>query len=328
MLSAAEEATRQSLSPLVAVRRLWPGPRWMPNYEPGALVHLPPADAQGLIAAGDAFRILPPPQPDNTAKPLHLLIRDRLGTDPELAGLTTTARRYASRGLPHCPEAPARLRLMLPPMPIRLVPATFVINGEAPAAGWYAESYLPQVRDAGDRKLALLAFRIRRVRIAIIAAVVDDLRKGVRPARGLLPNGERIDVPPEIWSAASVILDLGGGIVTTGQATMFVTVTVEPPPPVKPQLPCSPAAIRMFTAAFSTEMLALGRLFVIPEATEAARLEYGNGLSAARIADAVRELRPSSWHRRGRRCRDVMPSPIEMAAAARAARQAVEAKAA
>lgn len=144
MLSAAEEATRQSLSPLVAVRRLWPGPRWMPNYEPGALVHLPPADAQGLIAAGDAFRILPPPQPDNTAKPLHLLIRDRLGTDPELAGLTTTARRYASRGLPHCPEAPARLRLMLPPMQIRLVPATFVINGEAPAAGWYAESYLPQ----------------------------------------------------------------------------------------------------------------------------------------------------------------------------------------
>jgi hypothetical protein len=292
--------------------------------EPGAVVHLPPAEAKALMAAGDAFPILPQPEPGDAATPLHVLIRSRLDDDPELGGLAATARRYASRGVPHCPEAAARLRRMLPPLPTRLAPASFITDDDAPAGGWYAETYLPEVRDAADRKLALLAFHIRRVRVAIIAAVFDAVRKGARPARGLLPSGDHIEVPPEVWSAGSVVVDLGTGVVTTAGKAMFVTVTVEPPPPAKPRLPCSPAAIRQFIGVFATEMLALNRVFSQDEAVEAVHLELGSGISAERTGATLRELKPSSWHRRGRRARDVIPTAIEIAGAARAARLALE----
>jgi hypothetical protein len=79
-----------------------------------------------------------------------------------------------------------------------------------------------------DRKVELLAHHCRRRRYQLLVRLFDSLRGGQTAARGQLPCGLSIDVPPEIWDATNVVIDLITGAVTSDQGPLFDRINVGP----------------------------------------------------------------------------------------------------
>jgi hypothetical protein len=128
------------------------------------------------------------------------------------------------------------LRRITGGLPRALCPASYSAEGftntfgAAPAGGWYAA---PTLWRGPDRKAELLAHYCRRRRFQVLTRMFDCLRAGQPMARGRLPCGLSIDVPPEIWSATNVVIDVATGAVTSDQGPLFEHVEVAPQAPLE-----------------------------------------------------------------------------------------------
>jgi hypothetical protein len=146
-------------------------------------------------------------------------------------------------------RAGERLRRIIGGLPRALCPASYSAEGfeqafdAAPAGGWYAapEALPFQTR---DRKAELLAHHCRRRRYQLLVRFFAALRGGQTTARGQLPCGLSIDVPPEIWDATNVVIDLITGAVASDQRPLFDSIEVAPP-----QAPLAPEPAELAVAA-------------------------------------------------------------------------------
>jgi hypothetical protein len=237
----------------VPVRRLWPGARWEENAKAGAIVRVPSGIAVRMVLAGAALSVFaddPGAPPSGT---LVAAIRAALRNDGELHALLIGARAYAfhdaGRRADARQRAGERLRQIIGGLPRALCPAPYSADGftntfgAAPARGWYAapEALPFQTR---DRKAELLAHHCRRRRYQLLVRFFDSLRGGQTAAGGQLPCGLTIDVPPEIWSATNVIIDLITGAVASDQRPLFDNIEVAPP-----QAPLAPEPAELAVAA-------------------------------------------------------------------------------
>ena len=304
----------QPVAGSVVVCRLWPGLYSEERFE------LPAGQAEAAIAAGHVF-----PVPDGgpvAGGSLVAMIRSRLEGDPELTGLLVTTAKYAGRtrnvGLTRCVASllPRQLR------PSHFTPERFrAEHGERPEAGWYDN---PPQWSAGvrDPRALCLAHHLRRRRDELLVNVFAEVRDGRLEATGFVgATGARTFIAADLWSSAAVTLDLRDSALVAGNVTLFAAVEVEPVLS-KPAPAISAASVEAFVVAFAGALLAAGRRFSARELALAAENE-AIGASARAVTDTLRRLKPTAWARRGRRSAVQIPTPIEIADAARQAREAV-----
>jgi hypothetical protein len=206
----------------VAVRRLWPGAFGEANREAGALVRVPSDIAVRMVLEAEAMPAFADDGDDlkPMAGPLVAAIRAALRGDAELYGLMVAARAFAfhgvGRGIEAQRRAGERLRQIIGGLPRELRPASYSAEGFTntfgAAPGWYAA---PTLWRGPDRKAELLVHHCRRRRFQVLMRFFEALRAGHTLARGRLPCGLSIDVPPEIWAATNVVIDLITGAVTS-----------------------------------------------------------------------------------------------------------------
>jgi hypothetical protein len=236
----------------VPVRRLWPGSRGEENAEAGAIIRVPSSIAVRMVLAGEALPVFADGKSAPPSGALVAAIRTALRNDAEIYALIIAARAYALQdagGAAARRRAGERLRQIIGGLPRALCPASYSAGGftntfgAAPAGGWYAapEALPFQTR---DRKAELMAHHCRRRRFQLLVRFFDSLRDGQAWARGQLPCGLTIDVPPELWSATNVIVDLITGVVTSDQRPLFDRIEVAPP-----QAPLAPEPAELAVAA-------------------------------------------------------------------------------
>jgi hypothetical protein len=156
----------------------------------------------------------------------------------------------------------------------------------------------------------------------LLTETFDTLRAGRLTAIGFVAaSGSHAAVPASLWASTSIWLDVRVSGLLAGATPLFIAVVVQPPAP-KPAPRVSAAIVERFVTIFAGEMLAAGRRFSSAELALAAEAE-GVGPSANVVTETLRRLKPSAWARRGRRSAAEVPTPIEIAAAARQAREAV-----
>jgi hypothetical protein len=228
----------------VPVRRLWPGPRGEENAEAGALVRVPSGLAVRMVLAGEALPAFADDGAEPPSGPLVEAIRSALREDAEFYALLVAARAYAfHRAGPEMDaqrRAGERMRRITGGLPRALRPASYSAPafaqtfGAEPVGGWYAAPEALRFRDR-DPKAELLAHHCRRRRFQVLMRFFDSLRAGHATACGQLPCGLSLDVPHEIWSATTVILDLATGAVTSDHWPLFDHIEVAPPqaPPAR-----------------------------------------------------------------------------------------------
>ena len=85
-------------------------------------------------------------------------------------------------------------------------------------------------RPGPDRKAELLAHHCRQRRFHALARLFEALRSGRTTAHGRLPCGLTIDVPPEIWAATNVVIDITTGAVASDEGPLFDGIEVAPAP--------------------------------------------------------------------------------------------------
>ncbi len=236
---------------------------------------------------------------------LTAALRDAVGSDPELQEWCARARQ---RRLPKV----AMVRLPSPLQPARFSQAALAGAPELPAGPSWTGC-------VGDPWPGWLAAQIHRRVAQILAGVFDPLRARGRVATGLLPaSGTRVRVPPELFDATTVSLDLRTSGLVAGSSALFLDVVVEPPAPARQSL--SEAAARRYLTTFAAEMASAGCQFTT---TDAASLLQGtfSGASMAttrQVTRLLRELGPTAWATR-RRPATAMPSPERLAEAQRKA---------
>jgi hypothetical protein len=123
----------------------------------------------------------------------------------------------------------ASVRQVTGGLPRALRPTSYSVEGftntfgAEPAGGWYAA---PLPWRGPDRKAELLAHHCRRRRFQVLTRFFEALRSGRTTARGRLPCGLTIDVPPEIWSATNVIIDIANGAVASDEGPLFDSIEI------------------------------------------------------------------------------------------------------
>lgn len=225
---------------------------------------------------------------------LTAALRDAVGADTELREWCDRARQ---RRLPKV----AQVRLPNPLHPARFSQAALAATPELPAGPSWAVG-------VGDPWPTWLASHIHRRVAQILAGVFDPLRAGGRVTTGLLPaSGTRVRVPPELFDATTVTLDVRTCSLVAGSSALFLDVVVEPPPPARQ--PLSEAAARRYLTTFAAEMASAGCQFTTTEATALLQGTFSGASMATtrQVTRLLRELGPTAWATR-RRPANAMPS--------------------
>jgi hypothetical protein len=150
----------------------------------------------------------------------------------------------------------------------------------------------------------------------VLTTLFDELRSAELGATGraVVNPTVPVEIPPDIWTSNATAVEVSTGNVLIGETRAFIDVVVAPPASTRS---ASRSSIDRFIVRFDEAMQAASRRFTLAELVAASRQHLG--AISAREVDALRRASGAAWAPSGRGPACVVPTPDELARAARLA---------